>query len=195
MTCPTWHLSQFKKKTAQVLISLAVTGALSHAHAMGISQAKVSEFDDRTELTLEFDGKLPEKMSLFRITNPSRQVVDFPMVFDNAVFPAVFDKNSRIKSADLLSVQGRTRLVFEMAANYEVFKTETANAVKFVFKGPKPYNPGYLETAAAAGKSQLKADIQQRMGGKFLAIEGPSLQKWTSRKEEDGRERPAGSSC
>lgn len=160
--------------------------ALGPASALTIVDARVDERDDRTEVTLQFDGPLDSKVGLFRMANPARQVVDFSAVLDNPALPAKFSGNSRIKQGQLISAQGRSRLVFEMAQSYEVQTSQSERSVRLVFSGPRPFKPGGGQAAVLSEKSELKGTVQELLGKPVVTQNGPKVSTW-SLSEKNGK--------
>lgn len=182
---------QTKKSGEFHLIRQGVLGcvlglAFSSAGAITIVDAKVDERDDRTEVTLQFDAPLDSKVGLFRMANPARQVVDFSAVLDNPALPVKFSASSRIKQGQLISAQGRSRLVFEMAQSYEVQTTQSERSVRLVFSGPRPFVPDGGQAAVLSEKSELKSTVQEVLGKPVVIQEGPKVSTW-SLLEKNGK--------
>lgn len=146
--------------------------------ALSVVDVKVTELDDRTEVSLRFDQALDGKPGLFRIANPARQVVDFSTELSNKSLPAVFASNSRVKKSQLIASGGKSRLVFEMAQNYDVQVSQSDRSVDLVFSGPKPFVPGIDQVAVLPAKSALKETVSEVLGKPVVMEGGPVLIGW-----------------
>lgn len=155
--------------------------------ALSVVDVKVAELDDRTEVSLQFDQTLDGKPGLFRIANPARQVVDFSMELSNKSLPVVFASNSRIKKSQLIASGGKSRLVFEMAQNYDVQVSQSDRSVDLVFSGPKPFVPGIDQVAVLPEKSVLKETVSEVLGKPVVMEGGPVLIGWGI-SEQDGKQ-------
>ena len=67
-------------RTCFKAVALAA-GLLMHfqVHALAVVDAKLEELADQARVTLFFDQDFDGKLGLFRIANPARQVLDFPV--------------------------------------------------------------------------------------------------------------------
>ncbi|WP_334119131.1 type IV pilus secretin PilQ [Limnobacter sp.] len=157
------------------------------ALALTIIDVKVEELDDRTQVILQFDQALENKPGLFRIANPARQVMDFSAELSNESLPVVFASDSRIKKSQLIASGGKSRLVFEMAQNYEVQTSQSDRVVKLVFSGPKPFVPSGGQAAVLPRKSALKQTVQEVLGKPAVMEEGPILNTWNV-SEQNGKQ-------
>lgn len=155
--------------------------------AVTVTAVKVEELDDRTQVSLQFDQALENKPGLFRIANPARQVVDFSVQLDNKSLPVVFASGSRIKKSQLIASGGKSRLVFEMAQNYDVQVSQSDRSVDLVFSGPKPFVPGIAQIAVLPAKSALKETVSEVLGKPVVVKEGPVLNSW-SVSEKNGKQ-------
>jgi len=164
-----------------------LTMSISVAQALTIVDAKLEERDDRTTLTLQFDQPVTGKPGLFRIANPSRQVVDLPGEVTNSELPVNLPMGGRIRQSQLIAAQGKTRLVFEMAQNFELESSQTENSLQLAFLGPKPFVPDGSLAAVVAENSALKSTIQEALKRPAEIAEGPVLNAW-SIKEQNGRQ-------
>ena len=167
----------------------AVLGVLSisTAHALTIVGATLEERDDRSTLTLQFDQPISGKPGLFRITNPSRQVVDLPGEVANSELPLKLQPGGRIRQSQLIAAQGKTRLVFEMAQNFELESSQTGNSLQLAFLGPKPFVPDGALAAVVADNSALKGTVQEVLKRPAVVAEGPVLNAWGI-SEQNGRQ-------
>ena len=167
----------------------AVLGVLSisAAHALTIVGATLEERDDRSTLTLQFDQPISGKPGLFRIANPSRQVVDLPGEVANSELPLKLQPGGRIRQSQLIAAQGKTRLVFEMAQNFELESSQTGNSLQLAFLGPKPFVPDGALAAVVADNSALKGTVQEVLKRPAVVAEGPVLNAWGI-SEQNGRQ-------
>lgn len=167
----------------------AVLGVLSisTAHALTIVGATLEERDDRSTLTLQFDQPISGKPGLFRIANPSRQVVDLPGEVANSELPLKLQPGGRIRQSQLIAAQGKTRLVFEMAQNFELESSQTGNSLQLAFLGPKPFVPDGALAAVVADNSALKGTVQEVLKRPAVVEEGPVLNAWGI-SEQNGRQ-------
>ena len=167
----------------------AVLGVLSisTAHALTIVGATLEERDDRSTLTLQFDQPISGKPGLFRIANPSRQVVDLPGEVSNSELPLKLQPGGRIRQSQLIAAQGKTRLVFEMAQNFELESSQTGNSLQLAFLGPKPFVPDGALAAVVADNSALKGTVQEVLKRPAVVAEGPVLNAWGI-SEQNGRQ-------
>ena len=167
----------------------AVLGVLSisAAHALTIVGATLEERDDRSTLTLQFDQPISGKPGLFRIANPSRQVVDLPGEVSNSELPLKLQPGGRIRQSQLIAAQGKTRLVFEMAQNFELESSQTGNSLQLAFLGPKPFVPDGALAAVVADNSALKGTVQEVLKRPAVVAEGPVLNAWGI-SEQNGRQ-------
>lgn len=167
----------------------AVLGVLSisTAHALTIVGATLEERDDRSTLTLQFDQPISGKPGLFRIANPSRQVVDLPGEVANSELPLKLQPGGRIRQSQLIAAQGKTRLVFEMAQNFELESSQTGNSLQLAFLGPKPFVPDGALAAVVADNSALKGTVQEVLKRPAVVAEGPVLNAWGI-SEQNGRQ-------
>lgn len=161
--------------------------SISVAHALTIVEATLVERDDRTTLTLQFDQPIGGKPGLFRIANPSRQVVDLPGEVANIELPLKLLPGGRIRQSKLISAQGKTRLVFEMAQNFELESSQTENSLQLAFLGPKPFVPDGGLAAVVADSSALKSTVQEVLKRPAVIAEGPVLNAWRI-SEQNGRQ-------
>ncbi len=85
-------------RTCFKAVALAA-GLLMHlqVHALAVVDAKLEELADQARVTLFFDQDFDGKLGLFRIANPARQVLDFPVELGNRTLPMAFPSGSRIK--------------------------------------------------------------------------------------------------
>lgn len=146
-------------------------GLIDQTWALTVTDVKVEELDDRTQVSLQFDQVLENRPGLFRIANPARQVVDFSTELSNKSLPVVFAANSRIKQSQLISSAGKSRLVFEMAQNYDVQVKQSDRSVELVFSGPKPFVPDTAQAAVLPETSTLKETVSEVLG-KLTVVEG-----------------------
>lgn len=167
----------------------AVLGVLSisAAHALTIVSATLEERDDRSTLTLQFDQPISGKPGLFRIANPSRQVVDLPGEVSNSELPLKLQPGGRIRQSQLIAAQGKTRLVFEMAQNFELESSHAGNSLQLAFLGPKPFVPDGALAAVVADNSALKGTVQEVLKRPAVVAEGPVLNAWGI-SEQNGRQ-------
>lgn len=167
----------------------AVLGVLSisTAHALTIVGATLEERDDRSTLTLQFDQPISGKPGLFRIANPSRQVVDLPGEVANSELPLKLQPGGRIRQSQLIAAQGKTRLVFEMAQNFELESSQTGNSLQLAFLGPKPFVPDGALAAVVADNSALRGTVQEVLKRPAVVAEGPVLNAWGI-SEQNGRQ-------
>ena len=167
----------------------AVLGVLSisTAHALTIVGATLEERDDRSTLTLQFDQPISGKPGLFRIANPSRQVVDLPGEVANSELPLKLQPGGRIRQSQLIAAQGKTRLVFEMAQNFELESSHAGNSLQLAFLGPKPFVPDGALAAVVADNSALKGTVQEVLKRPAVVAEGPVLNTWGI-SGQDGRQ-------
>ena len=167
----------------------AVLGVLSisAAHALTIVGATLEERDDRSTLTLQFDQPISGKPGLFRIANPSRQVVDLPGEVANSELPLKLQPGGRIRQSQLIAAQGKTRLVFEMAQNFELESSHAGNSLQLAFLGPKPFVPDGALAAVVADNSALKGTVQEVLKRPAVVAEGPVLNAWGI-SEQNGRQ-------
>jgi len=144
-------------------------------HALAVVDAKLEERADQTRILLFFDQALDGKLGLFRMTNPARQVLDFPVELGNSTLPVIFPTDSRIKKAQLIAAGGKTRLVLELAQNYEVRLNQKDRLIDLTFSGPKPFQPDGGQAAVLSEHSELKDTVAQLMGKPALIAEGPVM--------------------
>lgn len=161
--------------------------SISAAHALTIVGATLEERDDRSTLTLQFDQPISGKPGLFRIANPSRQVVDLPGEVANSELPLKLQPGGRIRQSQLIAAQGKTRLVFEMAQNFELESSQNGNSLQLTFLGPKPFVPDGALAAVVADNSALKGTVQEVLKRPAVLAEGPVLNAW-SISEQNGRQ-------
>lgn len=150
---------------------------ISSAQAVSVVAAKVEEFNDRTELLLQFDEPLVQQPGLFRVANPTRQVIDFPLVLDNANLPVSFGAESRIKNSQMITVGSKTRLVLQLFQNYEVSAQPSGADFKLVVSGPRPFIADRVQTTALAQDSGLKTDVKEQLGKAPPVGKGPMLEQ------------------
>lgn len=162
----------------QLLGPMLVFGSIGIAQALTIVDATLEERDDRTTLTLQFDQPISGKPGLFRIANPSRQVVDLPGEVDNTELPVKLLPGGRIRQSQLIAAQGKTRLVFEMAQNFELESSQTDDSLRLSFLGPKPFVPDGALAAVVADNSALKSEVQEALKRPAVIAEGPVLNAW-----------------
>ena len=148
------------------------------AWALTVTDVKVEELNDRTQVSLQFDQAFDNKPGLFRISNPARQVVDFPLELSNKSLPVTFAPESRIKKSQLIVAGGKSRLVFEMAQNYEVQVNQSERSLDIVFSGPKPFLPSSAQAAVLSEKSALTATVSDLLGKPIVIEETPTLNNW-----------------
>lgn len=153
-----------------------------YAHALMVVDAKLEEFDDRAQVTLALDQPFDGRLGMFRIANPSRQVVDFPVELTNTFLPLKLASDSRIKKTQLISAGGKSRLVFEMAQNYEVQVNQQGLSLQLVFSGPKPFLPNLGQPALLTERSALKETVAQVLAKPVVLSEGPVLTEWELNK-------------
>nr|WP_294888465.1 type IV pilus secretin PilQ [uncultured Limnobacter sp.] len=151
-------------------------------HAVAVVDAKLEERADQTRILLFFDQALDGKLGLFRMTNPARQVLDFPVELGNSTLPVIFPTDSRIKKAQLIAAGGKTRLVLELAQNYEVRLNQKDRLIDLTFSGPKPFQPDGGQAAVLSEHSELKDTVAQLMGKPALIAEGPVMKTWNLSK-------------
>jgi type IV pilus assembly protein PilQ len=177
------------KRTGFMLVMLTVLTwvTMAPAQALTIIDSKLEELTDRTLLTLQFDQPLNQKPALFRMANPTRQVVDFSVELSNKSLPVEFSAESRIKRSQLIAAGGKSRLVFELAQNYEVQAQQSENSVQLVFSGPKPFIPGGRQAAVLPPNSALTESVKVVFGKPALTRNGPVLNDW-SVSEQRGKQ-------
>jgi type IV pilus assembly protein PilQ len=151
---------------------------VSHVHALSIVDAKLEELDDQTKLTLQFDQSVQGRLSLFRIANPARQVVDFSAQLTNKDLPISFAADSRIKRSQLIGVAGKSRLVFELFQDYEVQSQQSDKTIRLVFSGPKPFIPRNTQVAVLPTGSTLKEVVTRELQKPPVLEAGPVLTGW-----------------
>lgn len=171
----------------QLLGALLTVLSISAANALTIVGATLEERDDRSTLTLQFDQPISGKPGLFRITNPSRQVVDLPGEVSNPELPLKLQPGGRIRQSQLIAAQGKTRLVFEMAQNFELESSQAGNSLQLAFLGPKPFVPDGALAAVVADNSALKGTVQEVLKRPAVVAEGPVLNTWGI-SGQDGRQ-------
>lgn len=162
-------------------------GLIDQTWALTVTDVKVEELDDRTQVSLQFDQVLENRPGLFRIANPARQVVDFSTELSNKSLPVVFAANSRIKQSQLISSAGKSRLVFEMAQNYDVQVKQSDRSVELVFSGPKPFVPDTAQAAVLPETSTLKETVSEVLG-KPAVVEGGAVLIGWGVSEQDGKQ-------
>ncbi|MFN7507191.1 MAG: type IV pilus secretin PilQ [Limnobacter sp.] len=154
----------------------------SQVHALAVVDAKLEELADQSRVTLVFDQVFDGKLGLFRIANPARQVVDFPLELSNNSLPLSLPSDSRIKKTQLIAAGGKSRLVFELAQNYEIKLNQKDSSVELTFSGPKPFIPGSAQTSVLSENSMLKETVAQVLGKPAVIAEGPVMKAWTWNK-------------
>lgn len=152
--------------------------SLAQAQALTVVDSRLEEFDDRTVITLQFDENVDGKLGLFRMASPARQVVDIASELANKTIPLVFPKHGRVKRMQLVAAGGKSRLVFEMAQNYEVKTQQAGQSVELAFSGPKPFVPGSGHAAALPENSVLKETVAQVLGQPAQLENGAVLNAW-----------------
>lgn len=163
---------------------IACVGALiavwhGQANGLTLDGAKIQEFDDRSELVLQFAEPLPGPSSMFRLSAPFRQILDLPVALDSEEVPLGLKGGERIRSAQVIRAGGRSRLVFEMAQSYEVSRMEGDKSITLVFAGPRPFMPTSQAAARLDEGSALTQVVQSTLGStQPLASEAPVLQQW-----------------
>lgn len=157
---------------------------LIHAqvHALSIVDGSLEELADQARITLTFDQNFDGKLGLFRISNPARQVVDFPVELGNSTLPIDLPPGGRIKKTQLIAAGGKTRLVLELAQNYEVRLNQKDRSVELIFSGPKPFRPDGGQAAILSEHSALKDTVAKAMGRPAVIAEGPILKAWKLEK-------------
>jgi len=170
-----------------VMLTVLTWVTMAPAQALTIIDSKLEELTDRTLLTLQFDQPLNQKPALFRMANPTRQVVDFSVELSNKSLPVEFSAESRIKRSQLIAAGGKSRLVFELAQNYEVQAQQSENSVQLVFSGPKPFIPGGRQAAVLPPNSALTESVKVVLGKPALTRNGPVLNDW-SVSEQRGKQ-------
>lgn len=157
---------------------------LIHAqvHALSIVDGSLEELADQARITLTFDQNFDGKLGLFRISNPARQVVDFPVELGNSTLPIDLPPGGRIKKTQLIAAGGKTRLVLELAQNYEVRLNQKDRSVELIFSGPKPFRPDGGQAAILSEHSALKDTVAKAMGRPAVIAEGPILNAWKLEK-------------
>jgi type IV pilus assembly protein PilQ len=157
---------------------------LIHAqvHALSIVDGSLEELADQARITLTFDQNFDGKLGLFRISNPARQVVDFPVELGNSTLPIDLPPGGRIKKTQLIAAGGKTRLVLELAQNYEVRLNQKDRSVELIFSGPKPFRPDGGQAAILPEHSALKDTVAKAMGRPAVIAEGPILKAWKLEK-------------
>ncbi|MEW6205505.1 MAG: type IV pilus secretin PilQ [Pseudomonadota bacterium] len=171
--------SQFCRKAAVLMAGLCLH---TQVHALAVLDARLEELADQARVTLAFDQAFDGKLGLFRIANPARQVVDFPVELANSTLPIKLPADSRIKKTQLIAAGGKTRLVFELAQNYEVQFTQKDQSIELTFSGPKPFLPDGRQAAVLPGDSALKETVAKVTGKPALIAEGPVLKSWRLEK-------------
>ena len=85
-------------RTCFKAVALAA-GLLMHfqVHALAVVDAKLEELADQARVTLFFDQDFDGKLGLFRIANPARQVLDFPVELGTARYPWLFPRAAESK--------------------------------------------------------------------------------------------------
>ncbi|VWX34427.1 conserved hypothetical protein [Limnobacter sp. 130] len=157
---------------------------LIHAqvHALSIVDGSLEELADQARIMLTFDQNFDGKLGLFRISNPARQVVDFPVELGNSTLPIDLPPGGRIKKTQLIAAGGKTRLVLELAQNYEVRLNQKDRSVELIFSGPKPFRPDGGQAAILSEHSALKDTVAKAMGRPAVIAEGPILNAWKLEK-------------
>jgi type IV pilus assembly protein PilQ len=151
-------------------------------HALSIVDGSLEELADQARITLTFDQNFDGKLGLFRISNPARQVVDFPVELGNSTLPIDLPSGGRIKKTQLIAAGGKTRLVLELAQNYEVRLNQKDRSVELIFSGPKPFRPDGGQAAILSEHSALKDTVAKAMGRPAVIAEGPILNAWKLEK-------------
>lgn len=155
------------------LVSFLYSGLVQ---ASTVIAAKVEEFNDRTELLLQFDEPLTQKPGLFRVANPVRQVIDFPEVLSNKELSIRLGPDSRIKNSQLITVGGKTRLVLQLFQNHEVRAQHADKEFRLLILGPKPFIANSVQTTFLAQDSVVKSDVQAVLGKAPPLGKGPVLE-------------------
>lgn len=170
-----WAVADFSR-WAGVL----VMGMMVHAQALSMTVVKASlaEEHDRTQLVLEFSQPLEGKASLFRMLNPSRQVLDIPMELKGGLPAVQWPAQGRIRKTQLVSAGGKSRLVFEMAQDYEVKLSQQDSLLRLVFSGPKPFLPDGGQAAVLPPQSALVDTVARNLGKPAPQAEGPLMNNW-----------------
>ncbi|MCR2745942.1 type IV pilus secretin PilQ [Limnobacter parvus] len=170
-----------------VLVTILVVAFMGNAQALSIVDAKLQELDDQTVLTLQLDQPMNQKLGLFRMANPARQVLDFSSELSNKTLPVEFANDSRIKRSQLIAAGGKSRLVFELAQSYEVQATQSEQSIQIVFSGPKPFVPGNTQAAVLPQGSMLKKTVAEVLGKPAVMQDGAVLNDWRV-TEQNGRQ-------
>ncbi|HEX5484602.1 MAG TPA: type IV pilus secretin PilQ [Limnobacter sp.] len=170
------------------LVLVGLTSVVSTAWALDVTSAKLESDNDHSELTLQFDGPVPDHLGFFRVTSPARQIVDFPVRLDNEALPLTLNPGGRLVKAELVQGQGRTRLVLQVASDYEITKEQQGHTLKIRVAGPAPFHPKMSNPVSLPANSGLKEEAEKALGVKVVPSEGPKLLSWTLGHKEDGRE-------
>lgn len=154
----------------------------AQVHALSIVDGSLEELADQARITLTFDQNFDGKLGLFSISNPARQVVDFPVELGNSTLPIDLPPGGRIKKTQLIAAGGKTRLVLELAQNYEVRLNQKDRSVELIFSGPKPFRPDGGQAAILSEHSALKDTVAKAMGRPAVIAEGPIMNAWKLEK-------------
>ncbi|HEX4856430.1 MAG TPA: type IV pilus secretin PilQ [Limnobacter sp.] len=150
----------------------------AEARAISVVEMKLVEQADQSEVVMEFSQPLLARPGLFRISNPARQVLDFPAVLSGNLPALEVPSNSRIRKAQWVSAGGKSRLVFEMANNYEVKLSQQDSSLRLAFSGPAPFVPDGGQAAVLPPQSALNDTVAQVLGKPPVQSEGPLLKNW-----------------
>jgi type IV pilus assembly protein PilQ len=182
MEHPMIKCEQFSSRnrwTVKVLASMLGVMLSGAAMSANVTKVDVSESADKTEFLVEFDSPLGDNIRLFKVSNPDRQVIDFPEEVVSPNFQPKLSADSRVKSVQLLSAQGRGRLVFEMANAYQVSKVvDNPRLLRLVFSGPKPFKPTSELATNLSAEGQLKSVVMRTIDSPLSAAPVPVLTSW-----------------
>ena len=154
----------------------------AQAYALNIVDGSLEELADQARVKLTFDQSFDGKLSMFRITNPARQVIDFPVELGNSTLPVDLPSGSRIKRTQLIAAGGKTRLVLELAQNYEMELEQKDRSFELVFLGPKPFQPDSRQAAVLSVHSELKEAVSKITGAPAVVADGPTMKAWQLEK-------------
>lgn len=170
------------------LVSIGLACAMPAAWGLGVNAANLVQKNDHSELTLQFDGLVPDHLGFFRVTSPARQIIDFPVALDNDSLPLKVDPDGRIVKIELVHGQGRTRMVLELASDYSISKERVGKTLKITVTGPAPFHPKMSNPVSLPANSGLKEDAEKALRVKVVPTEGPRLLSWKKVKTEQGQQ-------
>ncbi|HEX4918303.1 MAG TPA: type IV pilus secretin PilQ [Limnobacter sp.] len=159
---------------ALVLFFLCYAGA---AQALTLTESAVRDMPDKTELVLDFDGPLPEKIPMFRISNPDRHVLNFPVRIENQDWRLNLSPGGRIQSSQLIHSRNQSRLILGIYSAYEVAQSVDGHRLTITFSGPSPFLPTSAQGARLSSDSVLAEDVSRSVGKATPLGKGPGLLK------------------